>query len=139
MPVVKPYTIGRLTHLNARSLPSRTQYLNQARRAIPLHVRFASSSQEIIGDARSLSTRIKNLLLGTTFALVLTFGYYYATDTRAGVHQWLFVPSLRRLYDDAEEAHEAGVKALKTLYAFGLHPRERGYPDGAGDLRVEVG
>ena len=93
----------------------------------------------MVGDARSLVTRIKNLLLGTTIGLILVFGYYYITDTRAGVHQWLFVPSLRMLYDDAEEAHEAGVKALKGLYGFGVHPRERGNPDGAGDLQVEVG
>lgn len=48
------------------------------------------------------------------------------------------VPSLRWIYDDAEEAHEAGTKALKALYEFGLHPRERGNADSAGDLEVEV-
>ena len=55
-----------------------------------------------------------------------------------GVHQWLVIPSLRWVYDDAEEAHEIGVKALKGLYGFGLYPRERGNLDGAGDLQVEV-
>ena len=55
-----------------------------------------------------------------------------------GVHQWLVVPSLRWIYDDAEEAHEAGTKSLKALYQFGLHPRERGKADEAGDLEVEV-
>ena len=40
--------------------------------------------------------------------------------------------------DDAEEAHEVGIKALKGLYDFGLHPREKGNPDGLGDLQVEV-
>ena len=61
------------------------------------------------------------------------------TDTRAGIHQWVVVPSLRWIYDDAEEAHEAGTKALKALHKFGIHPRERGKPDDAGDLQVEVG
>ena len=55
-----------------------------------------------------------------------------------GVHQWIVVPSLRWIYDDAEEAHEAGTKSLKALYQFGLHPRERGKADEAGDLEVEV-
>lgn len=110
----------------------------QGQRVVPLSVRFASTSQEVAGDARSLVTRTKNLLLGTTIGLALVFGYYYITDTRAGVHQWLFVPSLRWIYDDAEEAHEVGVKALKGLYGFGIHPRERGNPDGTGNLQVEV-
>ena len=35
------------------------------------------------------------------------------------------VPSLRWIYDDAEEAHEAGTAGLKGLYRWGLHPRER--------------
>lgn len=105
---------------------------------VPLNVRFASTSQELAGDPRSLISRAKNVLLGTTIGLVLIFGYYYITDTRAGVHQWVIVPSLRWIYEDAEEAHEVGVKALKGLYGFGVHPRERGNPDGAGDLQVEV-
>lgn len=48
------------------------------------------------------------------------------------------VPSSRRIYDDAEESHEAGTKALKALYGVGLHPRERGNLDSAGNLEVEV-
>ena len=47
------------------------------------------------------------------------------TDTRASFHQWLVVPSLRWLYPDAEDAHHVGTQSLKTLYSFGLHPRER--------------
>lgn len=102
------------------------------------NARFASTSQPIATDARSLATRLKNLLLGTSIGLLVVFGYYYITDTRASVHQWLVVPSLRWIYDDAEEAHEAGTKALKALYEFGLHPRERGNLDSAGNLEVEV-
>lgn len=91
-----------------------------------------------MADGGSLVTRLKNLLYGTSIALFLVFGYYYVTDTRAGVHRWLVTPSLRWIYNDAEEAHEAGTKALKGLYELGIHPRERGDPDKAGDLSVEV-
>ncbi|KAI9821244.1 MAG: Dihydroorotate dehydrogenase (quinone), mitochondrial [Pycnora praestabilis] len=101
-------------------------------------IRSASTSSDSAGDSRSLVTRLKNLLLGTSIAVALAFGYYYITDTRAGVHQWVVVPSLRWLYDDAEDAHEAGTTALKVLHRFGIHPRERGNPDGKGDLEVEV-
>lgn len=102
------------------------------------NARFASTSQKVATDASSLATRLKNLLLGTSIGLLFAFGYYYITDTRASVHQWLVVPSLRWIYDDAEEAHAAGTKALKALYEFGLHPRERGNLDSAGNLEVEV-
>ena len=104
----------------------------------PTTLRFASTSQKVATDAKSLGTRLKNLFLGSALGLFLVFGYYYVTDTRAGIHQWLVVPSLRWIYDDAEEAHEAGTKALKSLYEFGLHPRERGNGDAVGDLQVEV-
>lgn len=82
---------------------------------------------------------MKNLFYGTSIALFLVLGYYYVTDTRAGVHQWVVVPSLRWLYDDAEDAHEAGTRAMKALYEFGIYPRERGNPDKDGALKVEVG
>ncbi|MCJ1353211.1 MAG: Dihydroorotate dehydrogenase (quinone), mitochondrial [Icmadophila ericetorum] len=100
--------------------------------------RFASTSSQYAGDGRSLLTRLKNLALGTTIGGVLIFGYYYVTDTRSSIHRWLAVPALRWIYDDAEDAHEAGIKALKGLHAFGVHPRERGSPDLRGDLNVEV-
>ena len=101
-------------------------------------VRFVSTSREVVTYATSIVTRLKNILFGTGIGLLLSLGYYYITDTRASVHQWLVVPSLRWIYDDAEEAHEVGTKALKALYEFGLHPRERGNADFAGDLEVEV-
>ncbi|KAI1006019.1 hypothetical protein K3495_g2204 [Podosphaera aphanis] len=69
------------------------------------------------------------------------FGYFYFTDTRATVHQWLVVPMISWLYPDAEDAHHAGTNILKTLYSFGLHPRERtGYPlsEKEQDLSVSV-
>ena len=99
---------------------------------------FASTSQGITAESRSLATRIKNLLFGTSIALTLWFGYLYVTDVRAGIHQWAVVPSLRWVYDDAEEAHEAGTEWLRGLHAWGLHPRERGARDQKGDLSVDV-
>jgi len=102
-----------------------------------LSIRFASTSRTAAEDSRSIVTRLKNLLLGTAIGLSLILGYVYITDTRASVH--LLTPhALRWVYDDAEEAHEAGNRWLKLLYAFGLHPRERGNLDGNGDLAVEV-
>lgn len=69
---------------------------------------------------------------------LIGLGYFYATDTRASIHQWLITPSLRWIYEDAEEAHEAGTKAMKTLYDFGLHPRERAETMCNEGLAVEV-
>jgi dihydroorotate dehydrogenase len=48
------------------------------------------------------------------------------------------VPLVRTIWPDAEDAHAAGIHGLETLYRWGLHPRERGDPDGAGDLRIDV-
>ncbi|KAK0268161.1 Dihydroorotate dehydrogenase (quinone), mitochondrial [Friedmanniomyces endolithicus] len=63
--------------------------------------------------------------------------YAYITDTRASIHQWAAVPALRLLHQDPEEAHHAGIRYIKGLYNFNLHPRERGgHDDGA--LKVEV-
>lgn len=101
-------------------------------------IRFTSTSQAPTFDTSSIVNRTKNLLFSTTIGLALVLGYFYCTDNRAGIHQWAVVPTLRWVYDDAEEAHEAGTTSLKLLYAFGLHPRERGDPDGSGDLSVEV-
>jgi dihydroorotate dehydrogenase len=70
--------------------------------------------------------------------LFLAFSYLYITDTRASVHQWLVVPVLRWLYPDAEDAHHIGTEALKTLYTFGIHPRERG-TKYKGDKQVDLG
>ncbi|MCJ1314874.1 Dihydroorotate dehydrogenase (quinone), mitochondrial [Xylographa vitiligo] len=100
--------------------------------------RYASTSREIVEDSLSIVTRLKNFLLGTVVGASLILAYLYITDTRAGVHQWIVVPSIRWIYDDAEDAHEAGTKALKALYEFGMHPRERGHADNTGDLAVEV-
>ncbi|KAF2180597.1 FMN-linked oxidoreductase [Zopfia rhizophila CBS 207.26] len=106
--------------------------------ASPFRIRHASTSSETATDARSLGTRTKNLIYGTSITLFLSFGYLYITDTRSSIHQWLVVPALRLVYPDGEDAHHAGTAVLKALHSFGIHPRERGNPDAAGDLEVEI-
>lgn len=101
-------------------------------------VRFASTTQEAATGVESSMRLVKNFFLGTSIGIIFVFGYYYITDTRASVHQWLVVPSLRWFYEDAEEAHKTGTKSLKAIYRLGLHPRERENLDSAGDLEVEV-
>ncbi|KAI4236928.1 MAG: hypothetical protein LQ349_002226 [Xanthoria aureola] len=98
----------------------------------------AVASTNTAQHARSSFTRLKNLLLGTALSLTLVFGFYYTTDTRSSLHEYLVIPLLRYVYPDAEDAHEFGNQALKFLGSFGLHPRERGDPDAKGDLAVEV-
>ncbi|CAK4033239.1 Dihydroorotate dehydrogenase (quinone), mitochondrial [Lecanosticta acicola] len=84
-------------------------------------------------------SRVIAYIYGTGLVLLLSFGYLYVTDTRASIHQYLSVPLVRLIHSDAEEAHHAGVRYIKGLYDFNLHPRERGNADQElGDLRVEV-
>ncbi|KAI9749616.1 MAG: Dihydroorotate dehydrogenase (quinone), mitochondrial [Candelina submexicana] len=135
--VIRPW-YRSIAHFPTRSLALLPFKSSSQKLALTQGLRYASTAREIATDSGSLITRLKNLLLGTSIALALTFGYYYVTDTRAGIHQWVVVPSLRWFYDDAEDAHEAGTRALKALHSFGIHPRERGSPDKAGDLQVEV-
>lgn len=99
-------------------------------------VRHASTSATEAGS--SIGRRILNFFYGTT--LILGFGliYVYITDTRASAHRWIVIPALRLIVRDPEEAHEYGNKILKSLWQFGLHPRERGDPDQQGDLAIEV-
>jgi dihydroorotate dehydrogenase len=115
-----------LRHLRSNGLPTRRLILSQSRPIVPrkafVSARFASTTA---AEANSLVVRLKNIFYGTSLSLFIAFGYLYITDTRAGVHQWLVVPSLRWIYPDAEEAHHVGTQSLKALYSFGLHPRER--------------
>jgi dihydroorotate dehydrogenase len=67
----------------------------------------------------------RNALYGTSLSVSAIVTYLYITDTRASVHQWVVPPAIRYLYPDAEDAHHAGTKALRALYSFGIHPRER--------------
>ncbi|CAA9961775.1 hypothetical protein PTNB73_02685 [Pyrenophora teres f. teres] len=108
----------------------------------PRHIqqprRYAATATEAATNVRSAGTRTKNLIYGTVLTVGGTFGYLYATDTRASIHEWLVVPALRQIYPDGEEAHHAGTRMLKVLHSFGLNPRERGIADTQGDLAVEV-
>lgn len=101
-------------------------------------VRRASTMSDASAYSGSLLLRLRNLLLGTSLLALLSVGYFYITDTRASIHRWFVVPSLRFLYKDPEEAHHYGTQALKFLYQFGLYPRERGSPGQEGDLTIEV-
>ncbi|KAK6582783.1 hypothetical protein PZA11_005191 [Diplocarpon coronariae] len=91
----------------------------------PRSVQFSRSASTAATEASSLVTRLKNLLYGTSLSLFAIFSYLYITDTRASLHQWLVVPTLRWVYPDAEDAHRAGTKALKAAYSLNIHPRER--------------
>lgn len=77
-------------------------------------------------------------MIGTALGVTATFGYFYVTDTRASIHRWLAVPVFMWLHPDPEDAHVAGNKALKGLYMFGWHPRERSSSDSDGLLEIEV-
>ena len=89
-------------------------------------------------EAKAPSTRLRNFIYGSGLILFVAFGYLYITDTRASVHRWFIVPALRLFHTDPEEAHHAGIRYIKALYDFNLHPRERGRQDEGGDLVVEV-
>lgn len=125
---------------NSASVWHSFRYQNQSRLASMSHpVSADPTSQKVVTTAGRLVRRVRKISLGTGIGILLFFGYYYITDTRATAHQWLVPPALRWIYKDAEEAHHAGTNLLKTLYSFGLHPRERESVDALGDLKVEVG
>ncbi|TVY82926.1 Dihydroorotate dehydrogenase (quinone) [Lachnellula suecica] len=108
--------------------PARRIILSQSRPVLPrntLQLQLRRPASTAAGDARSLVTRLKNLLFGTSLSLFAVFSYLYITNTRASVHQWLAVPAIRYFYPDAEDAHHVGTQSLKALYSFGIHPRER--------------
>ncbi|KAH6634759.1 hypothetical protein B0J18DRAFT_417082 [Chaetomium sp. MPI-SDFR-AT-0129] len=96
--------------------------------------RFASTTSSTKRPPPTTRNVLVTTLLGTTAVLA----YYYGTDTRASFHQWLVPPLIRVFFPDAEDAHHAGTAALKTLYSFGLHPRERPSP-ADGDISPTPG
>lgn len=124
-------TMKPVAHLRALRIRPRAHCHRTA--LPPSAARWASTA-----TAASAVTRTKNFAYGSALALILSFGYLYVTDTRAGFHEWLVVPAIRRIYPDGEDAHHAGTQILQALYTLGLHPRERGDPDAAGDLEVRV-
>ncbi|KAL8762668.1 MAG: hypothetical protein Q9184_001375 [Pyrenodesmia sp. 2 TL-2023] len=137
--VLRPATSRPHHSSNLCARRPRFQYSLQKVQLRPASATAAvAASTPPVKDARSLPTRLKNILLGSTIGLSLIMGYYYVTDTRASIHEWLVIPCLRYFYPDAEDAHEFGNRALKALYSFGIHPRERGNSDAWGDLAIEV-
>ncbi|KAM3419589.1 hypothetical protein BST61_g2928 [Cercospora zeina] len=132
--------------------------LQSARSRIAQHARNAQRRYQSTGDqakeaadtaraqavkagvaTANTGSRFVAYVYGTGLVLLLSFGYLYATDTRASIHQFAVTPLVRLLFPDAEDAHHAGVRYIKALHDFGLAPRERGNADQAlGDLKVEV-
>ncbi|KAI6803363.1 FMN-linked oxidoreductase [Hortaea werneckii] len=107
--------------------------------AAPAPAPAPSAAPSPAPKAAAAGSSLRNWIYGTATVLFLGFGFLYITDTRASIHQFVVVPSLRLLHVDAEEAHHAAIKYVKGLYAFGLHPRERDTADQTmGDLKVEV-
>ena len=131
------------SYLQSNLLPHRRQLfiprgpIRTTRWPSSSHRRHVSAWQKLISARRPSSKSLTSFAYGAAFGGFLFFGKYYITDTRAGVHQWLVVPGLRWIYKDAEKAHEAGVKLLKTLYDLDLHPRERG-KETTGELGLEL-
>lgn len=114
-----------------RFQPRRTPQINPRR--------YESTTATVTRATTSTGSSIIAYVYGAGLVLVLTFGFLYVTDTRASIHQWLVVPTLRLLHADPEEAHHSGIRYFNALYDFGLHPRERGNEDQKlGDLKVEV-
>ncbi|KAL9613810.1 MAG: hypothetical protein Q9167_001657 [Letrouitia subvulpina] len=138
--------IGSLSHLHEPL--RRPKSLSSSRAFCPFsypqhHHRSPSSCQASTSSSASSSTStilsptrtflFSATLVGSVFLLL-----YIVTDTRATFfHQYLVAPVLRFVYPDAEDAHAAGVKMLKTLYAVGLHPRERAVYDSEGGEEKE--
>ncbi|RMZ86124.1 hypothetical protein DV737_g11, partial [Chaetothyriales sp. CBS 132003] len=121
---VRTYTIGA---------PLRPGRVNK-----PLGRPVQSSQFRWASTETTRASGLINFLYGTSLILGLGIVYLYITDTRASVHRWVVVPTLRLLYEDAEDAHHAGNEALKVLWTLNLHPRERGDPDARGDLGVDI-
>lgn len=125
-----------------RSLTTALRPLSNPQPAhLRLGARITQRHASTTATTESGSSTAKTLLIGTSVAITGTALYLYLTDTRASVHQWLVPPLLRLLYPDAEDAHHVGTSALQTLYALGLHPRERNPPtdtDAANALGITV-
>jgi dihydroorotate dehydrogenase len=136
------YSSLRLLRSSRAVVRSLSQFPSRSIPVQPINSRFSARfASTATARTTPTTTRLRTILYGTSISLFLVVGYYYVTDTRASVHQWLVVPTLRWLYPDAEDAHHIGSKALKTLYSLGMHPRERASDSRSGkqvDLSVEV-
>ncbi|CRG86818.1 dihydroorotate oxidase [Talaromyces islandicus] len=126
--------------LNGAALSTRTQNPQLLRgRGCWSSKRFTSTTAPpTAAPGKPAKSVFRKYVFRTSLVLTLLSGYFYATDTRASIHRYVVVPLVRWLYPDAEDAHHAGVDALKELYRLGLHPRERDSPDKDGKLATEV-
>ncbi|KAF2136994.1 uncharacterized protein K452DRAFT_258268 [Aplosporella prunicola CBS 121167] len=123
----------------ARQWPSIARHSSTASSTSEAAAKTASeAADKTTRKAKSTGSRVKNYFWGSTLLLVGTAGYLYSSDTRASFHQWLVPRVIRTVWPDAEEAHHVGTKAMETMYRFGIHQRERGDPDAAGDLQITV-
>ncbi|OJJ01123.1 hypothetical protein ASPVEDRAFT_71249 [Aspergillus versicolor CBS 583.65] len=150
--------VRRVTLTGATRLPRRTFVPTCRRLANSQGLRYASDTSaattggaaapaattttaaaEAAKEAPKKSGRgLRRTVLGTSLALTLLVGWVYGSDTRASIHRYGAVPLIRTFFPDAEDAHHIGVDALRILHKYGLHPRERGDPDGDGALETEV-
>lgn len=93
-----------------------------------LQIRRASTSPSVAQASylgRNTAVRSKNLLYGSLILILSGGGFYYATDTRASIHQYILPRLIRRLYPDAEDGHYSTIKLLSKLHALSIGPRER--------------
>ncbi|XXG99461.1 hypothetical protein Hte_005800 [Hypoxylon texense] len=134
------------SHRIARRLfrtPANPLFTSSSRAPVRLQPRIAtrhasSTSSTPSTDSLPIS-RLRTFLYATSIAVSGYVVFVYATDTRAFVHRYVTPPLLRLLYPDAEEAHNAAVTSMKTLYSIGLHPRERSsFASPGPDLSVSV-
>ncbi|EED20604.1 dihydroorotate reductase PyrE, putative [Talaromyces stipitatus ATCC 10500] len=131
----------RLYQLRGVSSALKRVHLPCTHRATPcLNKRFASTEPEPIATItkKNKKSPLRKFIFRSSIAFVLFGGYLYFTDTRASAHRYIAVPIIRWLFPDAEDAHHAGVAALRELYKFGLHFRERSSPDLGGKLATQV-
>ncbi|KAL3418019.1 dihydroorotate reductase [Phlyctema vagabunda] len=117
-----------MSHAMRRSAKPLVNSYSSSRRPIGQSVRLLTQrrpASTTTTAASSTSNSARNIVYGISATLLASLGYLYVTDTRASIHQWLVIPSLRWLYPDAEDAHHAGTKLLKLTYSLGINIRER--------------
>lgn len=130
---MKPTFNGLLVRASRPRFAAST-HMHQPRLFQPSLQRSASTNQQ----ASPVTSRLVSFFYGTTLVLGLGIVFVYATDTRASVHRYVVIPALRLIYRDPEEAHHATNHVLKSLWEFGINPRERGDPDSKKDLETEI-
>jgi dihydroorotate dehydrogenase len=130
----------RALHISRSCIFFQRQTSKSSSNPLRCHVRTPKSDLRAYTTAGPVQrpSRIRNILVASSVSLGIWLSYLYITDTRASVHRWVAVPLIRAIFEDPEDAHIGGLRLLKVLYRFGLHPRERGRPDDAGDLETKV-